>query len=107
MQKLSNAGSKKQQQHLEVIVTIADHVVKNGPIVETQHLVERYKRIKGSTARHISVSQRFHTIGKHLNIAQVYIDSNAYTFENPPKEMLDILKCFENINSIYENTIKK
>ena len=27
-------------------------------------------------------------------------------FENPGKEMLDILKCFEDINSIDENTIQ-
>ena len=50
LKKLSNTGSDKQQQHLEAMVTTADHIVKNGPIVETQYLVEVYKRIKGSTA---------------------------------------------------------
>ena len=106
LQKLSNAGSDKQQQHLEAMVTIADHIVENGPIVKTQHLVEIYKRIKGSTAKCISASQMLHTIGKHLNVAQIYINSKAYIFENPGKEMLDILKCLENINSIDKNTIK-
>ena len=104
LQKLSNTGSDKQ--HLEAMVTIADHIVENGPIVETQHLVAIYKRIKGSTAKRISASQMLHTIGKHLNVAQIYINSKAYIFENPGKEMLDILKCLENINSIDENTIK-
>ena len=80
LQKSSNRGSDKQQQHLEAMVTIADHIVENGPIVETQHLVEIYKRIKGSTAKRISASQMLHSLGKHLNIAQIYINSKAYIF---------------------------
>ena len=80
LQKSSNRGSDKQQQHLEAMVTIADHIVENGPIVETQHLVEIYKRIKGSTAKRISASQMLHTLGKHLNVAQIYINSKAYIF---------------------------
>ena len=73
LQKLSNAGSEKQQKHLETVVTLANHIIEKGRFVETQHLVEIYKEIKGSTAKRISVSQMLQFIAKHLNVAQIYI----------------------------------
>ena len=93
LQKLSNAGSEKQQKHLETMVTLANHIIEKGRFVETQHLVEIYKEIKGSIAKRISASRMLQIIAKHLNVAQIYINGKAYILKNPGKEMLDLLKC--------------
>ncbi|CAB4013196.1 Hypothetical predicted protein [Paramuricea clavata] len=93
LQKLSDAGSEKQQQqHLEAMITLANFIIEDGPMVETQHLAAKYKAIKESAAKRIS--------SKHLNVAQIYINGKAYILENPGKEMLDLLACIKNINNI-------
>jgi hypothetical protein len=39
-------GSEKQQQHLEAMITLANFIIDDGPIVETQRLAAKYKAIK-------------------------------------------------------------
>ena len=53
------------------MVTLANHIIEKGRFVETQHLVEIYKEIKGSIAKRISASQMLQIIAKHLNVTQI------------------------------------
>ena len=36
LKKLGDAGSKKQQQHLEAMITLGEYLIENGPIIATQ-----------------------------------------------------------------------
>ena len=41
--KLGDAGSKKQQQHFEAIISVGNYLIENGPLVQTQQIAKRYK----------------------------------------------------------------
>jgi hypothetical protein len=45
-QKLSEAGSEKQQKHLGAMLTLAKYVIENGPIVATRDVAKIYKELK-------------------------------------------------------------
>jgi hypothetical protein len=77
-----------------------------GLVVETQQLAKIYQELKRSSAKRINSLQLLHTMSKHLNVAQIYVNNKACIIENPGKEMLDLLKCLENIKDFDEITIK-
>jgi hypothetical protein len=107
VQKLSDAGSERQQQHFEAMITLGNYIIEMGPIVPTQSLAAKYKEIKGSTAKRITSSSMLRVMAKHLNVAQIYINGTGYILENPGKEMLDLFGCLENISSTDEKIIKQ
>ena len=107
VQKLSDAGSERQQQHFEAMITLGNYIIEMGPIVPTQSLAAKYKEIKGSTAKRITSSSMLRVMAKHLNIAQIYINGTGYILENPGKEILDLFGCLENISSTDEKIIKQ
>ncbi|CAB3980518.1 Hypothetical predicted protein [Paramuricea clavata] len=45
-QKLSEAGSEKQQKHLGAMLSLAKYVIENGPIVATRDVTKIYKELK-------------------------------------------------------------
>ena len=107
LQKLSNAGSEKQQQHFEALITLGNYLLENGPIIATQQLAAKYKEIKGITSKRLRSSRLFDVISKHLNVAQIYINGKAHIIENRGKELLDLLECLEKVRETDENIIKE
>ena len=63
--KLSHGGSKKHQEHLRTLISIAKYILDNGPVAKTQELVREYKKIKMNvgTAR-IKATSVLETISK-------------------------------------------
>lgn len=43
---IERAGSSKQQIHLTAVLSVAEHILKYGPVVVTQQLVRVYKEKK-------------------------------------------------------------
>ncbi len=80
VEKLSDAGSERQQQHFEAMITLANFIIEMGPIVRTQSLAAKYKEIKGSTAKRVTSSRILQSMAKHLNVAQIYINGVGYIF---------------------------
>ena len=47
VERLSTGGSPKQQEHLNVMLSLASHIINDGLIVATQDLARKYKELKG------------------------------------------------------------
>lgn len=74
MERSSTGGSPKQQEHLNVMISLASHVINNGLIVATQDLARKYKELKNlKELAHIESSRLLEIMSKHLNLAQIYI----------------------------------
>ncbi|CAB4026118.1 Hypothetical predicted protein [Paramuricea clavata] len=106
--KLSEAGSEKQQKHLASMISIANYIIENGPIVPTQDLAKIYKELKGiDVVQRVVSSTLLGIMAKHLNVAQIYMNGKGYIIENRGKELLDVLKSMENIHNVDQNTINE
>lgn len=98
--KLSESGSTKQQKHLSAMVSVGRFVMENGLIVKTRDLAKKYKEIKGlrESAR-MDSSQLLQTLGKHLNLVQVYIRGRGYITENRGADIAKITESLDNIET--------
>jgi hypothetical protein len=107
LKKLGDAGSRKQQQHLEAMITLGEYLIENGPIIATQELARKYKEVKGVVSKRVRSSRIIRSMSKHLNIAQIYIHGQGFVIENRGRELLDLLGCIEKENTKDVNIIKE
>ena len=96
VERLSTGGSPKQQEHLNVMLSLASHIINNGLIVATQDLARKYKELKNlKESAHIESSRLLEIMSKHLNLAQIYIGGKGYIIENHGR---DVVKVVESLN---------
>lgn len=99
IEKLSAAGSLKQQEHLSAMISLAKFIMDSGPIVATQKLAKKYIEMKGLTeSGRIESSRLLDMMSKHLNVAQIYIEGRAYIVEN--NGIGDVLKLMNSVQNI-------
>lgn len=73
MERLSTGGSPKQQEHLNVMISLASHIINNGLVVATKDLVQKNKELKKlKESAHIESSRLLEIMSKHLNLANLY-----------------------------------
>ena len=72
-------GSRKS--HLLSLVSVANFVCVNGPIVKTQDAGKLYMREKGLSGRKKSM-KLYEIFAKHLNLVQIYLIQTAYLTEH-------------------------
>ena len=99
IEKLSAAGSLKQQEHLSAMISLAKFIMDSGPIVATQKLAKKYIEMKGLTeSGRIESSRLLDMMSKHLNVAQIYIEGRGYIVEN--NGIGDVLKLMNSVQNI-------
>lgn len=99
--KLSSAGSSKQQRHLSTIISLARYIMDNGLIVATQDLAKMYKELNGlKESHHLESAILLEIVSKHLNVAQIYIEGKGYIIEN---RGIDTVKLVESLQKIEHN----
>ena len=92
MEKLSVAGSIKQQEHLSAIISLAKYNIENGLIVPTQDLAKKYKEIKKlKQSSHIESSRLLEIITNQLNVVQIYLKEKGYIIENRGPEVVKLV----------------
>ena len=47
IERLSKAGSERQQEHLKAMISLAKYIIDNGMIVPTQDIAKKYRELKG------------------------------------------------------------
>lgn len=83
MERFSTGGSPKQQEHLNVMISLASYIINNGLIVGTKDLAQKHKELKSfKELAHIESSCLLEIISKHLNVVQIYIGGKGYIIEN-------------------------
>ena len=101
MEKLSQSKSERQQKHLSAMISIASYIINNGLLVKTQNLAKEYKILKGlKESSRMDSSQLLETVGKHLNIMQIYIRGTGYVTENRGKDIMEIAESLQNIDTM-------
>lgn len=71
VERLSTGGSPKQQEHLNVMLSLASHIINNELIVATQDLARKYKELKNlKESAHIESSRLLEIMSKHLNLGE-------------------------------------
>ena len=110
--KLSLAGSLKQQEHLSTMVSLGRYILENGLLVATQDLAKQYKKMKGLKESNRMESSRFLEImSKHLNVVQIYIEGKGYITENRGKEVVQLVDSIQNVErmdqQIVNNKVKQ
>ena len=106
IEKLSKAGSTKQQQHLKAMVSIAKYIVDNGMIVLTEDVAKKYRELKGLRgSTRIESARSLETISKHLNVIQVYIRGRGYIIENHGSDVIKLVNSLENLTTTDQKTI--
>ena len=94
MRRLSEAGSESQQKHLKAMIALGNYIIENGPLVQTQKLAGKYKEEKGiAVSQRVASSRLLVTMRKHLNVAQIYINSKGYVIQHPGNHVLDVNFC--------------
>ena len=87
------------------MLTLAKYVIENGPIVATRDVAKIYKELKElKPSYRIESSKLLEIMGKHLNVAQIYIDGLAYILENPGDEVLRSLNAIHKISAVKQST---
>lgn len=93
IERVTTAGSSKQQNHLSTIISLVHHIMENGLLVPMQDLVTKYKEFKDlKESSHLESSRLLEIMSKHLNVAQIYIDGKGYIGENHGKEIVKIVE---------------
>ena len=85
-QRAKDKSSKKR--HFEGLLSVANYILNNGPLVKTKDAGEVYKNVKGLTANRTS-SEMYEAFCKHLNISQVYLFGRAYLVHNTVASNID------------------
>ena len=106
--KLSSAGSSKQQDHLSAMISIGHFILNNGLIIPTQNLANKYKELKGlKDSTRIESARLLEVLTKHLNVVQIYIDGRGYILENHGHEIVKIVNSLKDIKSTDQSTINQ
>ena len=110
--KLSLAGSLKQQEHLSTMVSLGRYILENGLLVATQDLAKQYKKMKGLKESNCMESSRLLEImSNHLNVVQIYIEGKGYITENRGKEVVQLVDSIQNVKrmdqKIVNNKVKQ
>ena len=108
MEKLSVAGSIKQQEHLSAIISLAKYIIENGLIVPTQDLAKKYKEIKRlKQSSHIESSRLLEILTNHLNVVQIYLKGKGYIIENRGPEVVKLVNSLNKIPTHNQTFINK
>ncbi len=101
MEKLSQSKSERQQKHLSAMISVGSYILENGLIVKTQDLAKKYKTLKGlKDSSRVDSSQLLETVGKHLNIIQIYIRGTGYVTENHGKDLMKIVASIQDLDKM-------
>ena len=104
IEKLSSAGSQKQQRHFSTLISLARYIMDNGLIIATQDLAKIYKEFNClKDSYHIESATLLEILSKHLNVAQIYIEGKGYITEN---RGIETIKLVESLQKIGKNDQK-
>ena len=108
IEKLSRAGSDRQQGHLKAMISLAKYIMDNGMIVPTQDVAKKYRELKGlKQCSRIQSAGLLETISKHLNVIQVYIRQRGYIIENHGTDVLKLVNSLGNLTTMDQKTINE
>ena len=106
--KLSSAGSSKQQDHLSAMISIGHFILNNGLIIPTQNLANKYEELKGlKDSTRIKYARLLEVLTKHLNVVQIYIDGRGYILENHGHQIVKIVNSLKDIKNTDQSTINQ
>ncbi|KAJ7361940.1 hypothetical protein OS493_014587 [Desmophyllum pertusum] len=86
IERLSTAGSSKQQNHLSAMISLANHITNNGLLVATQDLA---KKVLSEI------------------VAPIYIDGKGYIVENQWKEITKIVESLQQIRKADQTIVNQ
>ena len=108
IERVTTAGSSKQQNHLSAMISLAHHIIENGLLVPTQDLVKKYKEFKGlKESSCLESSRLLEIMSKHLNVAQIYIDGKGYIIENHGKEIVKIVESLQQMGKTDQTIVNQ
>ena len=108
IEKVTTAGSSKQQNHLSAMISLVHHIMENGLLVLTQDLVKKYKEFKGlKECSRLESSRLLEIMSKHLNVAQIYIDGKGYVIENHGKEIVKIVESLQQMGKTDQTIVNQ
>ena len=108
MERLTEAGSIKRQEHLSAMISLATYIIENGLLVKTQNLAKKYKELKGlKESSRFESSRLLEIITKHLNVAQIYIRGTGYIIENRGADVNKMVESLNNITTMDQKIINE
>ena len=105
IERLSKAGSERQQEHLKAMISLAKYIIDNGMIVPTQDIAKKYRELKGlKQGSRIESARLLETISKHLNVIQIYIWQRGYIIENHGTDVVKLVNSLGNLTTTDQKT---
>jgi hypothetical protein len=106
---LNQGVSQKQQVHLMAVLSVAEYILQDGPVVPTQILANMYRENKDTDSNKkppYRSATFFHTISRHLNVMQIYLHGRAFILENRGAEVEKVIESLEGIERPEQEVIK-
>lgn len=106
---LNQGVSQKQQVHLMAVLSVAEYILQDGPVVPTQILANVYRENKGTDSNKkppYRSATFFHTISRHLNAMQIYLHGRAFILENRGAEVEKVIESLDGLKRPSQEVIK-
>ena len=108
-EKILAAQSNSTTSHYRALCEVADFILQNGPLVNTQDTGKVYLDSKGLQTKKSSC-EYYEIFSKHLNLVQVYIHQRAFLIANISSNVKTLINTIEssvNTESILRDQFSK